>query len=71
MSRQHRVGAAAAHRQGSPYHMTHGTLQRFRIRAVLYRQVYVDFGNVNVAHDTAHRKLLGGGQGGADALPQK
>ena len=43
--------------------MTHGTLQRVRIRAVLHWQIYADLGNIDVAHDTAHGKLLGIGQG--------
>ena len=63
VGRQHRVGAAAAHWQGCSYHMTHGFLQRVRARSVLHWQIYVDLGNVDVAHDTAHGKLLGIRQG--------
>lgn len=43
--------------------MTHGTLQRVCVRAMLHRQVYVDFGDVHIGHDAAHRELLGIGQG--------
>ena len=43
--------------------MTHGTLQRVRVRAVLHRQIYVDFRDVHIGHDAAHRELLGVGQG--------
>ena len=63
LRRQHSMGAASAHWQGSPYYMTHGALQRVRIRAVLHWQIYADLGNIDVAHDTAHGKLLGIGQG--------
>ena len=48
--------------------MTHGTLQRVRVRAVLHRQIYADLGDVNVAHDTAHGELLGIGQGRGGCL---
>ena len=43
--------------------MTHGTLQRVCVRAMLHRQVYVDFGDVHIGHDAAHCELLGVGQG--------
>ena len=43
--------------------MAHGALQRLRVRTMLYGQIYVDFGNVDVAHDTTHRELFGVGQG--------
>ena len=61
--RQHRVGSTAAYRQGRSYHMTHGTLQRVRVRAVLHRQIYADLGDVHIGHDTTHRELFGIGQG--------
>ena len=61
--RQHRVGAAAAHRQGCADYMTHGAFQRVRVRTMLHGQVHVDFGNVHIGHDAAHRELLGIGQG--------
>ena len=70
VGRQHRVGAAAAHRQGCADHMTHGTLQRVRVRATLHRQVYVDLGDVYIGHDAAHCELLGirQGRGGCPSL---
>ena len=61
--RQHSMGAASAHWQGSPYYMTHGAFQRVRVRTMLHGQVHVDFGNVHISHDAAHRELLGIGQG--------
>ena len=38
--------------------MTYGTLQCVRVRAVLHRQTYVDFGDVHIGHGSAHRELL-------------
>ena len=43
--------------------MTHGTLQRVRVRAVLHGQIYADFRDVHIGHDTTHRELFGIGQG--------
>ena len=63
VSRQHRMGAAAAHRQRCADHMANRLFQRVRVRAVLHRQIYVDFGDVYIGHGAAHRELLGIGQG--------
>ena len=37
--------------------------QRVGSRTVLHGQVHVDFGDINIGHDTAHGELLGVGQG--------
>ena len=58
VGRQHRMGAAASHRQGSPHHMPHGPFQRFRPRAVPHREIHADFWDVNIAHGPAHGELL-------------
>ena len=58
VGRQHRMGAAASHRQGSPHHMPHGPLQRLRSRAVLHRQIHADLRDIDGAHSPAHRELL-------------
>ena len=70
MSRQHRMGAAAAYWQGRSYHMAHSALQCPCIRTMLYGQVHVDLRNVDVAHDAAHRELLciRQGRGGSPSL---
>ena len=61
---QHRVGACAAHWQGCTYHMANRLFQRVGARAMFHRQVHADFRNFHIAHDTAHRELLGIRQGG-------
>ena len=43
--------------------MANRLFQRVRVRAVLHRQIHVDFGDVYIGHDAAHRELLGVGQG--------
>ena len=70
MGRKYRMGVAAAHRQGSSYYMAHGALQCLRVRTMLHGQIYVDFGNVYVAHDAAHGELLRirQGRGGSPSL---
>ena len=70
MGRQHGVSTAAAHRQRRSYHMAHGPFQCLCACAMLHRQVHVDFGDVDVSHDTAHRELIcvGQGRGGSPSL---
>ena len=43
--------------------MANGMLQRFCVGTVLYGEIYVNFGDVHIRHDAAHRELLGIRQG--------